>query len=52
MNFVNSVPSNHLPKPKLYLGQHPNQPIQLYQGFAELIKNEQVIKGQATTIFG
>ncbi|AFZ10814.1 hypothetical protein Osc7112_6711 (plasmid) [Oscillatoria nigro-viridis PCC 7112] len=52
MNAANSVPSNHLPKPTLYLGQHPNQPIQLYRGFAELIKGEQVIEGQATTIFG
>jgi hypothetical protein len=52
MNAANSVPSNHLPKPTLYLGQHPNQPIQLYRGFAQLIKGEQVIEGQATTIFG
>lgn len=52
MNAANSVPSNHLPKPTLYLGQHPNQPIQLYRGFAELIKNEQVIEGQTTVSFG
>jgi hypothetical protein len=52
MNSANSVPSNHLPEPTLYLGQHPNQPIQLYQGFAELIKNEQVIEGQTTVSFG
>ena len=52
MNSANSVPSNHLPKPTLYLGQHPNQPIQLYRGFAELIKGELVIEGQATVSFG
>jgi hypothetical protein len=52
MNFVNSAPSNHLPEPTLYLGQHPNQPIQLYRGFAELVKDEQVIEGQATVSFG
>lgn len=52
MNSANSVPSNHLPQPTLYLGHHPNQPIQLYQGFAELIKDEQVIEGQATATFG
>ncbi len=52
MNFVNSVPSNHLPKPTLYLGQHPNQPIKLYRGFAELVKDEEVIEGQATVNFG
>jgi hypothetical protein len=52
MNFVNSVPSNHLPKPTLYLGQHPNQPIKLYRGFAELVKDEQIIEGQATVSFG
>ena len=52
MNFVNLVPSNHLPEPTLYLGQHPNQPIKLYRGFAELVKDEQVIEGQATVSFG
>jgi len=52
MNAANSVSSNHLPQPTLYLGHHPNQPIQLYQGFAELIKDEQVIEGQATVSFG
>jgi hypothetical protein len=52
MNSANSLSSNHLPRPTLYLGHHPNQPIQLYQGFAELIKDEQVIEGQATATFG
>lgn len=52
MNSSNSLPTNHLPEPTLYLGQHPNQPIQLYRGFAELIKDEQAIEGQATILFG
>ncbi|WP_265234744.1 hypothetical protein [Lyngbya sp. CCAP 1446/10] len=52
MSSANSVSSNHLPQPTLYLGHYPNQPIQLYQGFAELIKDEQVIEGQATATFG
>lgn len=52
MNSANSVPSNHLPEPTLYLGQHPNQPIKLYRGFAEQVKDEEVIEGQATVSFG
>ena len=51
MNSTNSVPGNNLPKPKLYSGKHPNQPIQLYQGFGELIKNEQIIEGQVILCF-
>lgn len=52
MNSYNPLPTNHLPKPTLYLGQRPNQPIQLYRGFAEFIKDKQAIEGQVTVLFG
>lgn len=51
MNTSNSITSNYLPLPRVYLQNHPNQPIQLYKGFIEIIQGEEVIEGSGTVTF-
>lgn len=51
MNTPDSLPNNYLPLPKVYLQRHPNQPIQLYKGFLEIIQGTQVIEGNGIVAF-
>lgn len=51
MDSPDSLPSQLLPKPKLYRAKYPNQPILLYKGFSEIIQGEDVVEGNATVLF-
>lgn len=51
MNSSDSLPFHYLPQPKLYRAKSPNQSILLYEGFAEIIQNNDVVEGNVTVFF-